>query len=110
DARGIARFAAERNPEPSLRPSKAQQTLRDLMRSRTLLVSQRDALRNHLRTIGECAASRKIIESMIKKLDKQINKCEAEARKAIRCDKALSRDCAQLTGIYGVGELTAMVV
>lgn len=110
DALGIAAFARERNPAGTELPCPVRQALRDVMRARTVLVEQRDALRNHQRTTCKEGPHQKHVSKMVKNLVACIAQLEKEAREIVKRDEALASDSATLESIFGVGKITTLVI
>jgi transposase len=112
DARGLARLGTERSPAPFDPPTGIRRELREVLRLRTSLVAQRDALKNQLSqlTLGGGKETRRILEMQIRQTQVSIVRCEKSAARLIRKDKVILADVRKLETIYGVGKLTAMSV
>lgn len=110
DSQGIARFGTDRRPQATPPMTEARRQLRDLMRTRALMVQQRDALRNRLETTAAGKACRAILERAIKALAKEIDRALEKALMTARKDKQAAADLARLMEVFGVAEITALTV
>ncbi|MFO7973606.1 MAG: transposase [Candidatus Hydrogenedentota bacterium] len=107
EARALAFYGLEREPDAyePLRPEQAQ--LRELTRHRSSLVDQKQALLNRQ---GEGTPNKfvaKAQDRLCRTFEREITKVEKEMRALIRDDKQFKHDLKLLTSIYGVAFLTA---
>lgn len=109
DSQGIARFGADRSPSPTPLLSEKDLKLRGLMRTRELLIGDRDGLANRLRTTRD-KTCRSILESAIKDLQKRIDQALRKARQLVERDEQKKRDFNRLVEVFAVGEITALVI
>jgi len=110
DARVIARFGAERSPEPTPALSPARAELRELTRERQAIVAERVAWNERAR---EGSAS-KLVSKMRLKHMTQLEKFEEQLETAIKDlvfkTPEFKKDMNLLTSIPGVGLVTAATV
>jgi transposase len=111
DARLLARYGQDRQPEP-WRPLPAiQAELRALARTRAHLVRLRVSLGNRLgEHSGPSPTARKAQQSVLKALDTQIHTLERGLLKLAKQDESLGRDLALAQSVPGIGPITASVV
>jgi transposase len=110
DARVIARFCAEREPERWQAPSKSVRGLRALVRRREALVQLRTEEMNRRGSASEPAVVASI-EQVIAHLDEQIKQIEDQIRRHIDGDPTLKEQRELLQSIPGVGSvLSAMLL
>lgn len=110
DARVIARFGAERQPEPWQQPTKQMQELRNLARERQAIVESITEHKHRLREATESKLVAKIQSDIIKCLEKQLTKIEKAIGELIKADDSLRTDVELLDSVVGVGEVTAVTV
>jgi transposase len=110
DALGIAAFARERNPKGTELPSPARQELRDVVRARSLLLKQREAILNHQSTTRNNGRQQKVLTKAAKQLTACIEELEKEAQKIVTKDEALAKDATTLESMFGVGKITTFVI
>ena len=111
DARGLAKYGAERKPIAWEKPSPERMALQDLLRTRTDLVNTRVAmtlrLEDHTRT---SKAAMKAMAAVIRTLETQISALEKETHQLLGTCGELGRQVKRLASITGVGVITAATV
>jgi len=105
DARIIARFCAERQPQPWQAPSRAVRQLRALVRRRDALVDLRTQELNR-RDVATQLPVLQSIEQVVALLDKQIKDMDKQIDKHIDNDPTLKEQARLLQTIPGVGDAT----
>jgi transposase len=114
DARIIAQMGAERSLELWQPPSPVLKKLRDLTRLYTDLKAQRTVFENRLQAIEAGNEPLAFIiqstQSVIKKLNTEIQKCEAQIGILIKSEKWLSEKMNKILTIKGIGLITAAIV
>jgi transposase len=114
DARTIAQLGAERSLDLWQPPAPALKQLRELTRLYTDLKAQRTAFANRLQAIEAGSEPLDFIvhstQSVIKKLDNEISKCEAQIEKLIRSEPWLKQKVENLITIKGVGLVTVAII
>jgi transposase len=107
----MARLGSERHPSPTPMPTKLELELRELARSRTLLVEKREAFVDHARkSRGESKTVDSVFANLVKQINQHIERLEKRMRKLVESDARKKADVARLKQIFGVGELTAMLI
>jgi transposase len=110
DARVIARFGAERSPEPFQPLSPEQAELRELTRERQSVVQERVAVQERARE-GSCSPLvQKTWKKRISHLEKIEEQLESAIRELIQNVPRFKADLELLVSIPGVGFLTAATV
>jgi transposase len=111
DAEALAEHCRRMKFEPWARPSLAALRLRSVARHLAMLMVDRTRERNRLHAAAQTnAAPRCVVEDLkgsLAKLDKRVLKLRREARTLIAADAQLGRRFALLTGIPGIGEISA---
>jgi transposase len=110
DARVIARFGAERSPEPWQPPTKQMLELRSLTRERQTIVESLTEHKNRLREATESKLVAKVQTEIIKCLEKQLTKIEKAIKELIALDEQLRHDVQLLDSVVGVGLVTAVTI
>jgi transposase len=111
DARLLARFGQDRQPQRWRPVPTAQAELRALARTRSYLVRLRVSLGNRLgEHAGPSPAARMAQQSVAKALDTQILALERNILKLAKHDGDLGRDLALAQSVPGVGPITAAMV
>jgi transposase len=110
DARALAFFGLERNPDPYEPLSPQQAELRDLSRCRDALLQTRVAHDNQLGQAPSSALVRKTLKRVLARLEKEIETVEKEMRRVIAGAADLKRDYDLLTSIPGIAFVTAAVI
>lgn len=110
DARAIAHFGAERQPEPAPSLDSHTLALRELMRQRqslveTLTVEQNQASRGYTTPLAK-----RISAGHQKFLAKAIKQLEEQARKLVRANQRMAADAERMQQMPGIGELTALTL
>jgi transposase len=109
DARIIRQFAESKRPVPTPAPSPVRRRLRDLSGVRELLVKDRANLRQRIEATSDPDAL-SILDKSIVGLSKQIDRLEALIAKTVASDPETKAVADALSGIVGVGALTAAVI
>lgn len=109
DARLLVRFGAAVEPRHRPLPSPARRRLADLQARRGGLVAMRTAELNRLEQTTDACITR-TIKAVIKTLEQQIEKIQAESAGVIAEHKELERIYTILTSVPGVGPVTAAVL
>lgn len=111
DARMLARYGHEREPQAWEPPTPEMARLRDLLRTRGNLVATRTSLglslADHVHPSKEAATAHKRV---LASLDRQIVRLEKTTQALIASDAVLEPLVARCTTIIGVGLLTAATV
>jgi transposase len=107
DARAIAQFGAERQPEPAPDMDADTLTLREIMRQRqslieTLNVEENQALKGYTSAVVKSIAKRHV--SFLKRAIAQLEK---QARHLVSSNPSMLADANHMQQMTGVGELTA---
>lgn len=117
DARVLASFGSDRQPEDSVLPSGVYAELRALSRARVDCVEVLTAARQRLEEADRAhhdahtaKVLRKVHGEVVRALEKQIAQLEKEMKKLIASDSQLSKDVELLDTIVGVGWYTAVSV
>ena len=114
DAQVIAQLGAERTLEPWTPPAPVFRSLRALTRLYTDLKVQKTVFTNRLHSMEAGYEPLSFIikstKEIIRKLDREIEKSEAEIRKLIASDQWLAQKVEQLLTIKGVGFVTIAIV
>jgi len=110
DARALAFFGLERQPDPYEPLSRHQAELRALSRCREALIITRTAHENQLAQAPPSVLVKKALKTMIRRTAKEIETMEKEMRRVIETNADFRRDYDLLTTIPGVGFVTAAVV
>jgi transposase len=109
DAAVLALFGATFQPPQTPALPEEQQQLRELVRLREVLVKERDAFKNRARE-SDALFARKLVQRLVRQMQRDIRALEEEARKIILKDQALARDYQLLLSIKGIGPLIAWVL
>ena len=110
DARALAFYGRERQPEPYEPLSPEQARLREMSRCRDGLIRSRTAHENQLAQKPSCPLVRSTLKAVIARLQKAIDRIEQAMRDLIQTRPSLRSDYELLTGIPGVGFVTAAVI
>lgn len=110
DARALAFYGRERQPEPYEPLSPEQARLRDLSRCRDALIRSRIAHENQLAQAPGCPLVRSTLKAVIARLQKAIGRLDKAMLDLIQARPSLRTDYELLTSIPGVGFVTAAVV
>lgn len=106
DARLLARYARLLRPAVAQRRSANQEELAALLTCRRQLIDARTAHANQLETVASPFV-RRTLADLLKKLQKQIDKLDAQVAKLIDADDDLSGRRDLLESVPGVGPTTA---
>jgi transposase len=109
DAKVIRMFADAVNPKLLPTVSDAQQALDAQVHRRDQLVKQRAMEKQHLETVGNKEAIRSI-KRTIAFLDKEIARIEKTIKALIKTDPALTEKVDRLSGVKGIGDITALTL
>ena len=109
DASVIRRYAQVRRPEPAPPQSGASAALGTLLLLREAVVKANVALRLVLGTV-KCASSAKPVRKAVACNEKQVAEYDRLIAGAVRADTEISGLVGALSGVKGVGELTAAKV
>lgn len=110
DARMIARFAAERSCEPTPTPSATRLALRDMIRTRSLLVKIRTMIET-LRQIPLVGpTSRSVLGEVDRFVESRIGRLDREISEKMKDDPGILRVSKELQKVQGVGPVTATTV
>ena len=109
DARVIRLFAECRKPEPSPAPSRAEVSLRKLILVRSALMKSIVQLSGTLDSVNSHEAG-KLLAKSITALRKQVKELDGRIVQAATSDERLAGLVKALSGIEGVGVLTAATV
>lgn len=110
EARALAVFGAERQPQPFVPLTPEMAALRDLTRYRQNIIELRVAEENRARETYTSATVRALLKRRIAQLRRDEKKIERELQTRLADLPELKRDVALLASIYGVGWLTALTV
>jgi transposase len=110
DARALALFGLERQPDPYEPLSPVQAELRNLSRCRDDLIETQKAHQNQLIQSGPSPLVRKTLKHVIATIRTALKKIEEDMKRVIESDEGLRHDYNLLTSIPGVGFVTACVV
>lgn len=110
DARALAFYGLERQPDPYEPLSPAQAELRALSRCRDDLIATRTVHSNQLGEQPTSVLVRKTLKTLLARIDKDIAKLEHEMKHVIQSNPELKRDYELLLTIPSVGFVTAAVV
>jgi len=110
DAAALARFGAERCPEPWRPPTPEYAALREMVRQRTFLVGELTAARNRLAEIDGMPAVAKVQQRVVADLEKALAKTEELMRGHVAKHPALAEAVAHLDSMPGVAFVTAATV
>ena len=110
DARALARYGAERLPVAFEPPSAERAELRDLTRHRLAVIETRVAEENRAKEPSASPLVRKLLARHVAQLRRDEARLETAMAKCIAANAELDRDARLLTGIHGVGFVTAASV
>lgn len=106
DARTLARFGAERQPEPDPPACPARAALGRLVKRRDQLKRVETQEKNRLAEAGDAVVRQDILTSLAA-LGERIARIDGRIRDALAADPALSEQAALLQSIPGFGAMTA---
>ena len=109
DAAVIRRYAERTEPEPTPLPSASRLALRELVRTRGLLVQSKGSFQRQLDATDD-PTCRAVLKSTMRCLDDRIERLETQMAQTAAEDPETRRTCKALEGVVGVGPLTAVVV
>jgi transposase len=108
DAKVLWRFAQEKQLQPTPAPSPASIKLAALNDRRAHLTEHIAREKNRLEK--GCALLRPSIQRMLKCLERELQRIEADIRALIQADPALTEKVTRCTSVKGVGEVTAWAI
>lgn len=103
----LALFGVKMAPEPKALPSRHQRELRELSRMRDGLKTRSTACRNQIQDGPESPVVLKRLRAESKRIECEIAAVEKDIADHIDKDGVLSKDCARIQTIPGVGAVTA---
>lgn len=109
DSLVIAQFCQMHQPDPWQPPTPAQRQLRDLMRHRDRLVTERTRLSNQR---GSCRQPyvQQSLERLLTQVEQELAQLKAELERLVAQHPDLKRNCDLLCSIPGVGRITALTI
>ena len=110
DARALAFFGLERQPDAYEPLSRVQAELRSLSRCRDGLIETQKAHENQLAQNAPSPLVRKLLKRVIATTRAAVETIEEDMKRVIRSDEGLQRDYDLLTSVPGIGFVTASVV
>lgn len=110
DAAALARFGAERAPEPWQPPAPEYARLREMSRQRTFLMEALVAARNRLEELGDCPPVVKLHHRLIAQQEKALAQLEELMRRHVQDHPALLEAVKRLDTIPGVAFITAATI
>lgn len=110
DARMIARFAVERSCKPTPVPSATRLALRDLVRTRSLLVKIRTMIATLRQTPLVGPTSRSILDEIDRFIGSKVKHLERELAEKMKEDSGILRVSKELQKVQGVGPVTATTI
>jgi transposase len=110
DARALAFFGLERQPDAYEPLSPVQAELRSLSRCRDGLIETQKAQENQLAQNAPSPLVRKLLKRIIATTRAAVETIEEDMKRVIRSDEGLQRDYDLLTSVPGVGFVTASVI
>ena len=109
DAAVIARYACERQPQEPRKLSPERERLREIARFRNALVKQKIDATNRLQTL-EGGLVRKIQQSFIRKLERDIQTLEKELRNLVKASPDICHEVTLMMTVPGVGFVSAACI
>jgi transposase len=110
DAGALARYGAERMPEPTEEMPKDYQYLRELVRQRAAFSDQLTAARARLTEAGEFKEIKKLQQSVIKSLEKAMEKIELQIKRCMNDSDELRRSLKYAVTVPGVALIVTAAV
>lgn len=110
DARMIARFAADRSCEPTPVPSATRLALRDLIRTRSLLVKVRAMIETLRQMPLVGPTSRAVLGEVDRFVGARVERLDREMAEKMKGDPGILRVWKELQKVQGVGPVTATTV
>jgi transposase len=110
DARALAFFGLERQPDPYEPLSPAQAELRALSRFRDRFIETQKALENQLAQDAPSSVARKALKRIIAVTQRSVDTVEKDMKRVIRSNEGFQHDYDLLLSIPGVGFVTATVI
>jgi transposase len=106
DARLLAQFVAEQNPDRWMPPDAEREELKELTRRREDLLALRQAERNRVES-ARAKSARDSVARVVKSLDKELERLEAELEQLMQRSSRLTQQQTLLCSIPGIGKVTA---
>lgn len=110
EARALALYGLDRRPVPYEPLSPEQAELRELSRYRDALVVEKVAEKNRSAEQNASSFVAKLQQKRLRLIEKDIQRLEAQMRHVVNQSPELKHDVEQLSTIYGVAFITAVVV
>jgi transposase len=110
DAGVIARFGAERRPEPARKLPPEYELLRELVRQRAFLLEQRTASKMRLAEIKNTKIVADIQKKVLDEIEEGVLELEKEIVKCLKSSEELSQAFTYATSIQGVSVITTATV
>lgn len=110
DARALAFFGLERQPDPYEPLSPVQAELRSLSRCRNGLIETKTAHENQVDQKPTSALARKLLRRVIATTEAAVETIEKDMKRVIRSEEGFQRDYDLLISVPGIGFVTASVV
>jgi transposase len=108
DARGLCEFAQRMQPAPTPPPEAADEELKALVIRRQQVIKMLTAERN--RSQQAPRAIRPSLARVIRALERERDAIDRQIQQRLRDNPPLSRRCAQLDQVPGVGAVTAAII
>jgi len=109
DARMLALLGATIEPKAKAPPPETLENLQEIVRGRAACVAQRTALLNQ-QAAAKTACLKQQIRCQLKAVERAIQALEVEIERIVEAEPTLTRRCAILTSIPGIGTLTAVTL
>lgn len=106
DAESIARYACNKSFRQERQKSKEEKRLQELVRERARLVDMRLQLKNRREAL-ECADAIRLHDSLIRDMDKAIERLEAMITATVRESEEIKPEVRRMATMPGVGMLSA---
>ena len=110
DAGALARYGAERMPEPFQEMPEDYQYLQELTRMRSAILDQLTAAEARLKEINGFKKLEKIQQQMVKSIAQAVKKMELEIKRCVNDSRELRENVKLATTIPGVALITAATV
>ena len=110
DARMIRLYAVESGCEPTPAPTRARLTLRDLIRTRGLLVKVRTMIQTFLKLPLIGRTSRSILGEVVRFVQTRIARLDREIAAVMKDDPRIDQVAGALENIPGVGAVTSTTI
>jgi transposase len=107
DAQGIARFGRERQPEPTMLPTREEEELKEMSRQRAQLVKAKTAFKNRAESLAS-ESVRRLNADFLKTLEENIDSIDRMMAKLARKIPWAQKQIKLAQSIPGVGMVTAV--